>query len=175
MNQRRILAVLLILILCMASVIAAPWIGGYRITFDGWADTAPFSADEHLGVHLYLAPFGLAIADPLISVGVAIPAHGSEPGPLLEGSLEIRLFSWNNHPTSGLFRRPTAWRPTVQVGLITPIRSFDSAELTVGFHPLNFFFGEKSVSVLAPRMLYDFDKGSLSWGIRLLEISHALF
>lgn len=174
-NAKRLTAVLLILCSSLLLCAAAPWTGGYRITFDGYSREAVPADDEHLGIELWLAPFDLEVANPLLSVGLLFPVYGSEPGILLEGTLELRLFSWVDHPAGCLFRRKTAWRPTIQAGILSPLSDFSSSTITVTVHPLSFFFGEKTVSVLAPRLLWDLEKGRWDWGVRLLEISHSLF
>jgi hypothetical protein len=115
------------------------------------------------------------VANPLLSFGLLVPVYGGDPGILLEGAVELRLFSWVDHPLATLFRRKTAWRPTIQAGILSPLSDFSSSSITVTVHPLSFFFGEKTVSVLAPRLLWDLETHRWDWGIRLLEISHSLF
>lgn len=165
----------LLLIICSLPLFAAPWVGGYRLTFDGYSDGAALANDEHLGVHIWLAPLDLPIGDPLLSVGVLFPSYGSSPGPIVEGGLEIRLFDWAGHPLSPLFRRQSAWRPTIGIGLLAPILDLEAAHLALTIHPLSFFFGEKTVSILAPRLLYEFGAETWAWAVRLVEISHSLF
>lgn len=173
-TAKRLTAALLILC-CSLLLAAAPWTGGYRIAFDGYSRDAVASGDEHLGIQLYLAPFDLPVANPLLSVGFLFPVFGSDPGPLLEGTAELRLFSWVDHPAAKLFRRKTAWRPTIQAGILSPLSDFSSSAISVTVHPLSFFFGEKTVSLLAPRLLWDLKTGRWDWGVRLLEISQSLF
>ena len=174
-TYKRLTTLALVLCCCCLLLAAAPWTGGYRIAFDGYAGEAMPSGDEHLGLQLWLAPFDLGVANPLVSVGMLLPVYGSAPGALVEGSLELHLFGWVDHPLSPLFRRRTAWRPTIQAGILAPLSNFCAASISVTVHPLSFFFGEKTVSVLAPRVLYDLDTHQWAWAVRLLEISHSLF
>lgn len=174
-TTKALVLALAIALLSTPSLSAAPWIGGYRLSFDGYSSSAPLATDEHMGVHLWLAPFDMAVAKPLLSVGFVTPIYGSGPTALLEASLEVRLFDWVGHPLSGLFRRKSALSPTVGAAVIAPLADLGSSTLVLTVHPLSFFFGEKTVSVLAPRALYAWETGQWSWGIRLLEINHALF
>jgi hypothetical protein len=153
--------------------IDAPWIGGYRISFDGYGDGSLPGEKEVLGLHLFVTPIPLKTLEPVLSVGITRPVRRGDF--FVESSAEVRLFTLLNHPFRGLFRRDTAWRPALQVGALTPLADPKQSELLVTFAPFSFFFGEKTVSVLAPRFLYDPRSQTWQWGLRLLEISQSLF
>lgn len=169
------IAVLLlcVLILPAAAGIDTPWYGGYRLSFDGYGAGALPGEKEALGLHLFVTPIALKTLEPVLSVGIIRPVRRGDF--FLESSAEIRLFTLLNHPFQGLFRRDTAWRPALQVGALTPFTDPKQSELLLTLSPFSFFFGEKTVSVLAPRFLYDPRSQRWQWGIRLLEISQSLF
>lgn len=168
-------AIMLMVLLSSLPLAAAPWLGGYRLSFDGYSEQAALANDEHLGIHLWIAPLDVKVADPLVSVGVLLPSYGNSPGPVLEANLEIRLFDWIGHPLSPLFRRESSYRPTIAVSTLFPFSDPRDVTVVMTAHPLSFFFGEKTVSILAPRLLYEQRTERWSWAVRLVEISHALF
>ena len=89
----------------------------------------------------------------MISAGVLLPSYGNSPGAIVEANLEIRLFDWIGHPLSPLFRRESAYRATIAVGALFPFSDPRDVTVVMTAHPLSFFFGEKTVSILAPRLL----------------------
>jgi hypothetical protein len=124
--MKRSLLVLLVLLLASSALFSAPWLGGYRLSFDGYQDRA----GQYYGVHLHFEPlwgktFGLGL-----SIGGATSFGLSDPSSLFETSIEIRALDVEHM----LFRRPSTWRQ---------------------FDPFVFFFGEKTIKVLGLRFLDD--------------------
>lgn len=157
--MKRSLLVLLVLLLASSALFSAPWLGGYRLSFDGYQDRA----GQYYGVHLHFEPlwgktFGLGL-----SIGGATSFGFSDPSSLFETSIEIRALDVEHM----LFRRPSTWQIALKGGIIT---SFEKYHWYGQFDPFVFFFGEKTIKVLGLRLLDD-----RSWALRLLEITHYFF
>lgn len=177
--KRRIMGIIIVLIFCGVTVLNSastpPWLGGYRLSIDGFSEISPFANDEHMGFHLFFSLTDWDFLNPFFFVGLLHPIYNSEPHTLLEAGVDLRLLVIHKHPFAGLFRRESAWTPTIQVGLISPLKELDALNLAVTLHPFSFFFGEKTISILAPRYTYQWQGGTSSWAIRLLEITQSLF
>lgn len=173
--MKRTTVILILLSLLLTPLTARPWLGGYTISFDGYSEDALASADEQIGIHLTLMPLQFGWFTPILSLGVLIPIFESSVGPLVEGSLSVPIFSTTNHHFASLFQRPSAWEPALQMSFLNTVRGAPRSTWAWSIHPFVFYFGEKRISLLAPRLLYETEESRFSWGVRLLEISHALY
>ncbi|MFA5699312.1 MAG: hypothetical protein WC954_06230 [Sphaerochaeta sp.] len=157
--MKRFIGVIITIVLLSSSLWAAPWLGGYRLSFDGYEG----QEGQYYGVHLYVEPvwgtnLGLGFA-----AGGSTSFGLSSPSSQFEASAEIHALSVETM----LFRRPSQWRIALSGGIST---DFDSYHYWGQIDPFVFFFGEKTVKVLGLRLLDD-----RSWAIRLLEITHYFF
>ncbi len=88
---------------------------------------------------------------------------------------DIPLFRLQKHPFASLFRRHSAYAPTVGVSMIFDLRATEFVAATVTLQPLMFDFSDKQIGILGARVLWDREKETWGWGIRLFEISHYLW
>lgn len=157
--MKRIFFVGLMLLLTTTALFSAPWLGGYRLSFDGYQD----QGGQYYGAHLYVEPLWGRNLGLGVSIGGATSFALSSPPSLFESSVELHALDLEHN----LFRRPSTLRVSLRGGVVT---DFESYNLFVQLDPLVFFFGEKTIKVMGLRLLDD-----RSWALRLLEITHYFF
>lgn len=145
------------------------------MSLDGFGEDAPFASDAHLGLHAYLAPFGKQAFDPVLSVGVLFPMYGNPPGVLFQAELGMPVATVADHPFTRMFRRDSAWVPSLHGGVVASLAEYDAVALTLTVQPLLFDFGEKTVGILGMHLIYDWLRSNWRWGIRLVQVSQALY
>ncbi|NLZ77097.1 MAG: hypothetical protein GX911_03920 [Spirochaetales bacterium] len=154
--MKRSFLMMLPVLLATSVLFGAPWLGGYRLSFDGYRDRP----GQYYGLHLHLEPLWGSVG---LDVGGATSFGLSEPSSYFEASVEIGALNVRHM----LFRRPSTWRIALGGGVVT---DFGTCHGYVRLDPFVFFFGEKTVKVLGLRLLDD-----RSWALRLLEITHYFF
>ncbi len=179
--KRLTTAVILVALLAPAVLTASSssvpyWKGGYRATLDGFSALSAFTDGEYGGVHLYLDPFQRKYFSPSVSVGSIFSIFPSE---LKDYYAEIHaalvVASLRNHLLVPLMKRPSYHAPRMQAGIVLPFTRPGEPIVSFIAEPLNFFFGEKYISILGFRLLYDPSAGETGWGVRIFDISHMFF
>jgi len=166
--RRTVIIILLVTAIGGGFLFASPWWGGYRIAFDGYVVDS-IAPTEYLSINLNLKPFPFG---PSLQAGLAMSV-----GEHLLASFgsDIPLFKLHNHPFATLFRRSSVYAPTLGISAIFDLTAPQCISAAMTFQPLMFDFSDKQVGILGVHVLWDLDKETWGWGVRLFEISHYLW
>lgn len=167
--MRKTLFVILILsIITGGTLLASPWGGGYRIAFDGFVIDS-IATTEYLSIELNLRLFP---SGPSLQSGLAMSAGEHL---LVTFGTDVPLFRLQKHPFESLFRRSSAYAPTLGFSTMFDTESMQFVTTSMVLQPFLFDFSDKQVGILGIHVLWDIDTGSWGWGLRLFEISHYLW
>ena len=172
------LAVLMLSSIMLASLSSAsesPWTGGYRLRFEGFSDKASLSDAEYIHLGLFTTPFHWRMFNPTLSAGFSSALSATQRSNIFEGALEFRLSSVHKHILSNVFRRNSTWTPAIGASYMIELEKKGRQSLHIYAKPFSFSFGEKTISVLGIRILFDIEDKRIGWGIQVLEISQFLF
>lgn len=148
------------------------WKGGLSVTLDGFGVHDAFNDGEYAGVHLYIDPFQRNVLSPSLSAGTIFPIF---PSGMKDFYADIHAAVVLTTVRNQIFLRPSMLAPRIQAGALVPASGFQDALVSFLAEPLNFFFGEKYVSILGFRLLYDPVSRETTWGMRLFDVSHMFF
>ncbi|MFA6646439.1 MAG: hypothetical protein WCS59_04955 [Sphaerochaetaceae bacterium] len=171
MRKKMIIILLFLSMVTQGILFAAPWWGGYRVAFDGYAVDA-IATSEHLSFDLNITPFPNLSYSPSVQAGLAMSA-----GEHLLATLgaDIPLFKLHTHPFQSFFRRTSAYTPTLGLATIFDLNTEELVAAVLTLQPLMFDFSDKQVGILGFHAVWDIKTESWGWGLRLFEISHYLW
>ena len=172
-----LLIILLLMVTTLAPLPGAPvWSGGYRYGLAGYDGLQPFSSAEYLEVGLFMEPFDWSMLNPRIALGAQIPLVPlSQELVWLNLQLEFPLVTIKDNLLDKLLRHESDFIPSLQVeALFSP---WDGLPVFVvlAAKPFSWFFGDKTVTLLSPRMYWNPLSEQLGWGLRLFEFSQFLW
>lgn len=176
-HTRTLLVLFLILVTTLSPLICSPvWTGGYRYALAGYDGLLPFSSAEYLEVGLFLEPFHWNVLNPRIALSAQIPLVPLTDEPIwLDLQVELPLFTVKDNPLDRMLRHESDFIPALQVeALVNPWDS-PQAFIVLAAKPFSWFFGDKTVTLLSPRMYWNPPSNQLGWGLRLFEISQFLW
>ena len=171
--------IITIIILLTASGIlfasTSGWSFGYRVGFDGYAADL-LSDHEYAALSLYYEPFASQVVTQSIHAGVLLPTRMTDAhGPLLTAGLGSGLFALYDHPLNRFLRRESAIIPRIDAQIMVAMDPWEIVGASALFQPLSLFFGDLYVGVMGMHLQYDFRDNSWGWGVRIFEISHAVW
>ncbi len=173
--------VLLTVFLLMVTILsplqgAQVWTGGYRYGLAGYDGSNPFSSAEYLELGLFIEPFNWRMLNPRMALSAQIPLvpPGSEPV-WLDLQVEIPLLIIKDNPLDALLRHESDFIPSLQVEAMFSPWASSEVFIVVAAKPFSWFFGDKTVTLLSPRMYWNLQSAQLGWGLRLFEISQFLW
>jgi hypothetical protein len=176
-HVRVFLIILLLLVTILSPLPGAPvWIGGYRYSLSGYDGSNSFSSAEYLEIGLFIEPFNWRVLNPRIALSTQIPLvpSGSEPV-WFDLQVEIPLFTFKDNPLDALLRHESDFIPSLQIEAMFNPWASPGVFIVVAAKPFSWFFGDKTVTLLSPRMYWNPHLDYLGWGLRLFEISQFLW
>lgn len=158
----------------LSPLVAAPWVGGYAISIDGYHG-ATYEDHEYWNVDIITNIVPGNGYTPAVRLGFRFPPLGYNSRSFLTLGAETTVAVWREHPLRDFFRRSSAYAPKVGASIAFALGEMSWAATEIEIAPLRLQFGDKSVSVLALRALYDVLSEQWGWGVRIFEIQHFLW
>lgn len=173
--------VLLSILLLMVTILfplpgAQVWTGGYRYGLAGYDGLEPFSSAEYLELGLFIEPFNWRVLNPRMALSAQIPLVPPSEEPLwLNLQVEVPLFTIKDNPLDKMLRHESDCIPALQVEVL--FSPWDSSKIFIilAAKPFSWFFGDKTATLLSPRIYWSPSSETFGWGLRLFEFSQFLW
>ena len=172
-----LLVILLLLVATLSPLIGSPvWTGGYRYGLAGYDGLIPFSSAEYLEVGLFLEPFDWSVLNPRFALSAQIPLVPPSQAPVwLNLQVEFPLVTIKDNLLDKVLRHESDFIPALQVEALFNLWDGTHTYIVLAAKPFSWFFGDKTVTLLSPRIYWNPLSEQLGWGLRLIEISQFLW